>query len=142
MVWNNSLNTGNQRVDQEHKELFNMVTKMLELDTDQIGDKHLAERKGKIENAVKFMGDYTVKHFAHEEELMTECKYPSKAEHVAEHKAFFPVFEDLKKKILDEGATLAISLEVNSVLVKWLTNHIMNSDKKLAAHYKSTTGKN
>ena len=140
MEWSKALDTGNQRIDQEHKELFNLTTQILELDSGHAGGKSAEDRKDKVERVVKFLGEYTVKHFAHEEELMAECKYPGRNDHLAEHKAFFPVFENLKQKIVKDGATLAVSLEVNNVLVKWLTNHIMNSDKKLASFLK-TAGK-
>ncbi|MCL1988720.1 MAG: hemerythrin family protein [Firmicutes bacterium] len=136
MEWNSSLETGNSMVDTQHKELFALVKKML--DAGIAGDLSSEKRKEKIENAIDFLGDYAKKHFADEERLMAECDYPEKAQHKALHEGFIPVFQGLRERLLAEGSSLPVAMEVNKVLVNWLIQHIMGTDKKFADYYKNS----
>jgi len=133
MLWSNIYETGNPDVDAEHKEIFSLVGKL--------GGSSAADRKEKLEAAIDFLTNYVVRHFAHEERLMDQSAYPKAAEHKGQHKAFAQEAVKFKQKILSEGDSLNLSLEVNKTIVDWLTAHIMNSDKALATHYKQWSKK-
>ena len=136
MEWNESLETGNLVVDNEHKELFKLVKQML--DAGMSGELTSAKRTEKVESAINFLGDYAKRHFAHEERLMDESSYPGKSVHKAQHEGFMPVFAGLKEKLLSEGSSLNVAIDVNRALVNWLTKHIMSTDKEFADYYKAT----
>ena len=124
MLWSDIYATGNTAVDAEHKEIFSLVGK-------------LGGAKGNIGESIDFLVSYVGRHFAHEERLMDESGYAKVAEHKAQHKAFAEAAVKFKEKIMKEGESLNLNMEVNKTIVDWLTAHIMNSDKALATHYKS-----
>jgi len=129
MLWNKNLETGNKEVDEQHKELYLLVQKVLDADS-------FADRREKIEVALNFLADYTVKHFATEEALMEECTYPALAEHKAQHEAFIVEVSAFMKRFEAEGDKIQVSQAVNAIVVTWLQEHIMGSDKEMAIFYR------
>jgi len=128
MVWSSVYETGNKVIDDEHKEMFMLVKAVL--------DAAFESRKEKIDTSVKFLSDYVVRHFEHEEELADECGYPDASIHKKQHQDFLKTVATLKEKVAREGDVMDVSLAVNDTVVAWLTEHIMGSDKLLADYYK------
>ena len=133
--WNSSLETGNKVVDDEHKEIFTLVEKMLDACTK--GNFTSGKRKEEVEKALDFLTRYTARHFVNEENLMDTSKYPERNTHKVQHEKFLPIIDSLKKKALAENGSLTSAMEINTALVDWLIQHIMGSDKKFADYYKS-----
>ncbi|MCL1862428.1 MAG: bacteriohemerythrin [Defluviitaleaceae bacterium] len=136
-LWNSSYETGNEMVDNDHKEIFRLVQNVLSSSGMQRGDK--------VKTAINFLSSYVVNHFANEEKLMDECEYPAAAEHKYEHNVFLNVASELKAKFENNTLTLGefkdgdnfnLGMEVNKVVITWLTKHIAGSDKKLATYYR------
>ena len=128
MVWTKSYETGNSIVDKEHKEIFALVSKVL--------DNAFANRKEKINASIDFLTKYVFEHFSNEERLMNESDYPETEEHKKQHSDFTQSIGKLKEKIKIEGDTMEIGIEVNETIVDWLIEHVLGSDKKLANYYK------
>ena len=129
MLWNSNFETGNTLVDSEHKEIFGMVDNLL--------TGNFAGRADKIKSAVDFLAGYVLRHFGHEEELMSESSYPGTDIHVKQHKDFVVVVTELTKRIEKDIDSIDLSLEVNKIIVNWLAEHVMTSDKAMADHYKN-----
>jgi hemerythrin len=127
--WERSLETGITEVDSQHKELFERINSLLE-----------AMSKGKGKDAIigifQFLADYIKLHFETEEKLMSRTKYPVYASHRQEHNSFTLKFNQLKNKLLLEGATSALVIESQPILIDWWYNHINVSDKKLGTFIK------
>ncbi|MCL1997657.1 MAG: hemerythrin family protein [Turicibacter sp.] len=138
MDWNDSLETGNVVVDNEHKELLALVKNMLT--AGMSGELTSENRKERVEIAVNFLEDYAKRHFANEEKLMDESHYPDKVTHKTLHDGFMPIFSKLKDRVVEESGSLDVALEVNKVIVDWLIYHIMGSDKVFAEYYKDWEG--
>ena len=128
MLWNSNYATGHEKVDSEHKEIFGMVDKLLADD--------FRDRPEKIKTTVDFLVGYVGRHFSNEETLMKESSYPNTAEHVGQHRAFVQTVGELVKKVEQSISSIDFVLEVNNVIVNWLAEHVMGSDKKLVDHYK------
>ena len=128
MLWNSSYAIGHETVDNEHKEIFGMVDTLLVDD--------FRNRPEKIKTTVDFLVGYVGRHFANEESLMRESNYPKTDEHKAQHKKFVETVGVLVKKIEQNIDSIDIVLEVNNVIVNWLAEHVMGSDKMLVNHYK------
>ena len=62
---------GNSIIDNEHRELFRAVNKLL----DECGK---GKGRAAMEPAIKFLLDYVDKHFAHEENLQKKAIIPIK----------------------------------------------------------------
>jgi len=131
MIWSKNYLTGNKAIDDDHMRLFE--------ETKKVFAREHPTREEKVNAVISFLTTYANSHFAREEALMDECSYPYKAEHVNEHKDLYQALLILKEKALTEGATTDVSIESNDVIVTWLVDHIMVSDRKLAEHYRAFT---
>jgi hemerythrin len=135
VTWNSSLETGHKVVDEQHKEIFALVEKMLDACTK--GTFTSEKRKDEIEKALIFLKNYTVNHFSNEENLMEESNYTERNAHKAQHVSFLPILAGLREKALAEDNSLTAAMDINTALVNWLIQHIMGSDKRFADYYKS-----
>ena len=124
------LMTGNNLIDSEHKQLFEAVNKLLDACSKGQG-------RIEIEKTTKFLYDYTVKHFADEERLQVQSKYPDYQNHKLAHEGFKKTVLELNKKLNEQGATIVLVGEVNNVIAGWLINHIKREDKKLAEYLRN-----
>lgn len=124
------LETGNQLIDSEHRQLIDALNGLLAA---------CSTGKGRAElvNTAKFLQDYTAKHFADEEKLQIQSQYPDYMNHKRYHEDFKKVVAKICDKLDKEGATIALVGEVNSAIAGWLINHIKKEDVKVATHIKS-----
>ncbi|MCQ4725541.1 bacteriohemerythrin [Anaerotignum faecicola] len=125
-VFTPDLETKNALIDSEHKQLIKAINDLLEACSKGQGRAQVAQ-------TAKFVYDYTSKHFADEERLQLQYKYPDYPNHKRYHEAFKKSILDIMKKLDQQGATVAMVSEINLTLAGWLTNHIKREDKKLAA---------
>jgi len=128
-MWDEIYETGNEIVDNEHKEIFTLVEKVL--------SATFEKRSKEIDTTIDFLTDYVVEHFLHEEQLCDECSYPDSSVHKAQHANFAQNVGKLVERIATHENSLNISLEINKTIVDWLTDHIMKSDKALADYYRN-----
>ena len=129
MLWHEKYETGNEQVDTEHKEIFMLVQKVIDAAFDDVSDK--------IGTTLDFLASYAVNHFANEEKIMDESSYPQAAIHKKQHSDFVQDFLALKERVSKETDNTKNSLEINKVIVDWLTEHVLGSDKIMANYYKT-----
>jgi hemerythrin len=132
--WSKDLETGNDLIDSQHKELVQAVNNLLSA---------CANGKGREEivHTVDFLSEYTVKHFSDEEVLQNKYKYPEYLNHKKLHKDFTLFVRDLAEQIKKNGPTLILVGKVNSHIGDWLVNHIKKEDSKVAAHIRASDKK-
>lgn len=127
IVFDESLYTGDERIDSQHKELIARVNKLIESCT---------EGNGKL-TAVKtldFLMDYTDYHFAEEEALQEKAGYPKLDAHRKLHEEFRRSVDELREMLEEEeGPTEAFVAAVNKNIGDWLVNHIRKCDTDVAA---------
>lgn len=123
------LETGNATIDGEHRELFRAVNTLLDACSQGKG-------RGAMEPALKFLMDYVDKHFAHEEQLQMQSKYPNMAAHKTFHIGYKQKLRDIVGKIPPAGPNLSDLGSLNMHIGTLLT-HIRTEDKKLGAHLKN-----
>jgi hemerythrin len=121
--WSNSLVTGIDEVDKQHKQLIETVNDLLEA-------VKKGEAKDKVDQTIKFLNEYVVKHFQTEEKVMIEHKYPDYENHKKIHDNFVKDFKDLVKNKDELSFTFKLQVKVG----EWLINHIHNIDKKMAKY--------
>jgi hemerythrin len=119
-MWKQEYSVGNDLMDKQHQVLIEMINKMH--DSMKLG-------KGVIEagNIVTEMIDYSVMHFAAEEELMKKIKYTGLNAHIKEHNAFMVKAADFQKQI--DSGSFTLSMDIITFLRDWLTDHILVNDK-------------
>lgn len=129
MEWNSSLATGVAKIDEQHKELIKRINGVLEACNQRRGKEVVGE-------TLSFLEKYVVEHFRDEEEIQMKSNYPKYAAHKVLHDQFVQDLKALKNKFGQDGATLTVIITMNRTVVRWLTNHIMQTDKEFAEYYK------
>jgi len=124
-AWTKDLETGNVTIDTQHKQLIQAINSLL----DACGS---GKGRDALGSTTKFLNDYTVKHFADEEKLQIQYKYPDYANHKRYHEEFKKVVANLTKQLRDEGPTVVLVGKINSSIAGWLLNHIRREDVKVA----------
>ncbi len=120
--WTAELSVGIDSIDEQHKKLVNMINAL----NDAILSDSSNELLGKIFTGLT---TYTQKHFAYEETMFTEYGYPDSQEHKRQHSELIAQVVELKEKYL-ENPQGTISADLLLFLKRWLTNHIMKTDKE------------
>ena len=127
LTWDESLLTGDTRVDMQHQEIFRRVGALLQA----CGDGSSARQ---LEDMLGFLASYAIQHFTDEEALQLEYGYPDYENHRQQHEDFKSTVGELAGRFHAGGSSEALCDDVNKFLVKWLTQHIRNEDKRLGEH--------
>lgn len=123
-----SLKTGNEWIDAQHRELIDRVNRLAE-----------AGVRGKEKQAavktLDFLMDYTDFHFSAEEALQKETGYPEVNRHHEQHRQFEKAVDELRQMLEEEeGPSGAFAEAVKKNVEEWLKNHIRTWDKAVAEH--------
>ncbi|MBT1073515.1 bacteriohemerythrin [Pelotalea chapellei] len=122
--WRESLSIGVETIDNQHKELLQRFDDLL-----------CACKEGKgtdeLKGLLDFLSGYVRTHFNDEEAIQRLHQYPEYEEHKREHESFVVRLKALQGEIGSERVAVHHVMETNSMLLKWLTNHISVVDKKL-----------
>lgn len=124
MPWTPNLSVGVEMIDDQHKMWFEKADKLFEA-----GKNHQA--KEYIGELLKFLDDYTQKHFADEEKYMLSIHYPEYEAQKKAHTAFIAELAKLRNDYKTSGGSLLVILNADQMVVDWLTKHISNMDKKI-----------
>jgi hemerythrin len=128
-MWKESLKIGVTLIDSEHKELCQKID-------DLFAACAKGQGKEEIMKTLEFLESYTIKHFSDEEKLQRSSAYPKCAEHKELHEYFKKQIADLKKDLMQNGASIATVSKTNYFLMDWLLNHIQKVDTELANYIK------
>lgn len=124
--WTKDLATGVDEIDDQHKELFKRINRLLDA-------CHQGRGKEEIDDLMRFLSDYVVDHFGTEERLMDRYDYPESLSHRSQHENFKERFSDLREDLLRSGERLVTIIGTNQLLGDWWINHIGKVDKALGA---------
>lgn len=126
--FDNSLVTGNDIIDEQHKELIAKINKLIDC---------CEQSSGKLE-AIKmldYLSEYTDFHFSAEEKLQEEVSYPGIEEHKKKHDEFKKSVEELHEMLIEEeGPTESFVNAVNKNVIDWLYDHIKGFDCSVASY--------
>ena len=127
--WSSDLETGYRSIDEQHKQLFETLNDLLW--TCQHGGHH-----DEVKKTMDFLVNYTVKHFADEEEIQIRHNFPEYERHKRLHEDFKLTVSELAERLMQEGASVGLIAEMNSTIGDWLISHIKGEDRKVALHAK------
>ena len=125
MEWTEYMSTGENGIDDQHKELFKYLN--------DIGEAVRGKRdSAEIAKILQAAANYTKKHFDFEEALVARHNCPlqdiNKKAHEQYKKTFNEMIEEYKKE-----PSLAIGIKAHRELTNWLFDHIIEIDKKMVA---------
>lgn len=126
--FDDSLITGNEMIDTQHKELIDRTNQFL---------AKLKEHAGRVD-AIKmldYLDEYVEFHFGEEEKLQEEISYPGLAEHRKKHEELRNTVKELYHMLNEEeGPTEAFVKQVEVNVVDWLIRHIQGFDRSVAEY--------
>ena len=113
-------------VDKEHETLFDLVRQTYEL----VHDEFRVDKFDDIIEIIEELRDYTIKHFADEEQYMKSINYDGLPEQVAAHTAFVEKLNAIDFDEIDRDQEDALD-KLIKFLLNWLVQHILKVDKKM-----------
>lgn len=125
IVWSDVLSVGVEEIDEDHRKLVSIFNTLNHAVQDKEAPDYLAAILEELINC-------TVWHFSHEERLMLKYRYPSMAEHQAEHRELIQSARELQQEIL--RAVKPVVEQHIEFLERWLTEHIFAADLRLGAY--------
>jgi len=128
--WDKSLETGHEKIDEQHKQLFSTLDKITQ-------ESQQGRGKDEIYNTLNFLNQYTIMHFMTEEKLQKETGYPDYLAHKKIHDDFKATVKDLTNKLIEKGPVKELIDAAVKTVGDWLITHIKVNDIKMAAYLKS-----
>lgn len=132
MEWYDSYNIGVAAIDRQHKELVHRISRLQAT----LANGDINQEVG---NALRFLVDYSKRHFADEERIMMDINFEGLDRHKELHKKFVNdivlILMDLKR-----GKTVD-PLSFIDFLIDWLVKHIRHEDKKIGKRLAAGVGK-
>lgn len=125
--WSDEYKIGVPQIDAQHKALFDAVDALR-------AACNAGKGRAEIIKTIQFVTDYTVKHFADEEELQKKSGYPKYEEHKQLHKDFMAQVKQIRREIDDNGPTIVLLSKLNMMLSSWLINHVKYVDSEIAQY--------
>lgn len=114
---------GVKQIDEEHRELFNLIGDVQELlENDILDDKY-----DQICTMLRRLGDYAEEHFRHEEEYMEAIGHPELELQREQHLEFCEKIDEVDA-IVGGHDQQEILDDLLAYLVRWLFRHIIGSD--------------
>jgi hemerythrin len=127
ITWDKSLETGNVMIDSQHKQLIKAIDDLMTACSQGKGREQIA-------GTLRFLSDYTNKHFGDEEKLQQSTRYPDYINHKQLHDGFKKTVADLGARLSKEGPTISLMGQINMNVGNWLIRHIKKEDVKVAMH--------
>ncbi len=125
-VWSETYSVGVTEVDRQHKILIQLINDLHQGIADNNGEHA-------IKKSLEALVQYTVSHFAFEEEMFDHTNYPDVVAHKAKHEKLLGQVTGFVRRV-ESGADETVYNELLSFLTDWLVNHIQGSDKQYAPH--------
>ncbi len=132
--WTDILSIGVDQMDDEHKELFVRINKLLVALVEGSNNYDLSEIVG-------FINEYIDFHFRDEEKLLESVNYPQLTEHKKLHAIYEAEFDQIEKRLKSGEFDVMMLIEIQEKVVNWLLDHIAKVDRKYG-EYINSLGKN
>jgi hemerythrin len=123
--WSDQLTIKHEVIDQQHQVMIQMINHLHDCITKP-------ELKSEFSSQLEQLCNYTMSHFATEEQLMQQLDYPHLARHQAQHALLTQQAFELNERFL--GGDLPLDTSISEALREWLLNHIQGEDRELGLY--------
>ena len=123
LAWNDAYGLGNNKIDNEHKNLFKIASKAF-------GVVNPKQKLEKIRSILKELILYTQVHFEDEESFMKSIGYPEVDTHHQLHQKIIISMKDFTNKLSTMNIN-EIEKELARLIEMWFIHHIIYVDKKI-----------
>ena len=127
--WSSDLETGIEVIDHQHQRIVDYLN--------ELNEANVSGNRDGTNHVLNELVDYTLTHFAFEEELQEKAGYPFLKAHKRVHEMFTKRVAEFQKRAAG-GENVAP--EVLSMLKIWLVNHIKGDDADYAESVKKMLG--
>ena len=122
--WTPDLAVGVDKIDDQHKKLFQAADDLAEAMWSGKGAEEVSK-------TIRFLIEYTHYHFRDEEATMTQESYPGLAEQQRAHTKFTDDMGALGDKLEAGSVTSSDAIQVLTTACNWFREHIKVMDKAL-----------
>ena len=127
IIWSDEYATGNDRIDAQHRRLFDYANRLEETtELDEVTDSQVEELLGFLEAWVNI-------HFCFEELCMAMSKCQAAEANKCAHNKFLEVFEAFQVEFKTKGASKELIGRLYKTIDDWIVRHILKIDSQLAA---------
>lgn len=121
LQWDNTLSTGIDNIDNQHKEIFNLVNKLFYAMANLNNTTDILKCLDVLEN-------FLINHFKEEEAIQKQHKYPKQQKQHNQHEELKNELINLKNIFEMTGISTLFVISVNQKMFKLCKNHIINED--------------
>lgn len=132
IYWTRELSVGVERIDQQHRELFNQVNHFLEA---YLHDRESAE----VRTMLDYLHAYADRHFSEEEHLMAARHYQALPAHHRQHVNFCRKLDLLDQKLSQPTTGTNLLEDLVEMIIDWLYEHICMEDRILGRFLNQTS---
>lgn len=126
--WDEKYSVGIMSIDQQHKQLFEMISQFYETIRQKETERAMSE-------ILKGLVEYAETHFSTEENYLRKYRYPLYERHAAQHATFIGKLTDFQARFQTGG--LVIPIEIANFLKDWLSGHVLGEDQRYASFLQS-----
>jgi len=123
--WTSDLETGNSRIDDQHRSLFALANELHDTIAAQDADDET------VADAVWRLTDYVTQHFADEQDMMERAAYPALPVHVVLHD--YLTGETMRMTARYMNGESPVPEDLARLITSWLREHIGEADKAFVA---------
>ena len=125
--WDESYCIGQPMIDEQHHTLFQICWRIINIFKDNDQEKnHRA-----VMEAIKYLKNYTMEHFAQEEAYQQSIGYEGFPEHKQIHENFKQTVLEWETILEESGYTQANVEQFVEILNEWLAEHIIHADQAI-----------
>ncbi len=125
LEWTRKFSVHVATIDREHQIWFDLVSGLHQAMLVGQGTEILATLLAQTTQ-------YTLRHFAHEEQLMTAAAYPEMQVHVRQHDELRETARSFTVRF--ERGEIAMTIELTLFLSQWMRQHTMTTDRRMGEY--------
>ena len=125
IVWDESMSTGDSRLDAQHRMLFQKFNEFSEIVERRVD---VREAAGEVLDFLQF---YAIWHFGQEEECMHKHQCPVAAANKNAHEEYKKMFGEFYLRWQENTMDLTLALETHDRLAEWIRRHVISTDTRL-----------
>lgn len=123
--WKDEYSVGMETIDKQHKHLFEIGLRIVDLANAKDGFDHYDE----IMQVIQELKEYTIYHFGFEEELMQKYGYDDYEKHKFHHFFVMKKIQKFEAEDFDDNQEDTI-LNLVAFISDWISSHILQEDLK------------
>lgn len=131
MLWKDKYELGVERIDTQHKELFQRVDAFMHT---LRSTASWEDKVQKVNETLDFMKSYVVEHFADEEAYMRRISYPDFLIHQKLHADMVDYVLRVSLEYEKSGFDELLVQQFAGKLLAWLIHHVAAADQQVAAY--------